>query len=48
VGDWQGTPANAAPEEHDDIGWFGVEELPPPAHGVVRAALVDAIGSHRA
>ena len=22
VPDWQGTPANVAPEEHDDIGWF--------------------------
>ena len=47
VRDWQGTPANVAPEEHDDIGWFGLEELPPPAHELVRAALVDAIRSHR-
>jgi 8-oxo-dGTP diphosphatase len=34
--DWQGTPANVAPEEHDDIGWFGVEESARPrtrAHG---------------
>jgi len=48
VRDWQGTPANVAPEEHDDIGWFGLEELPPPAHVLVRAALLDAIRSHRA
>jgi 8-oxo-dGTP pyrophosphatase MutT (NUDIX family) len=43
VREWHGTPANVAPEEHDDIGWFGMEELPPPAHAVVRRALVDAI-----
>lgn len=42
VRDWSGTPANLAPEEHDDIGWFGLEELPPPAHPLVRQALVDA------
>jgi 8-oxo-dGTP diphosphatase len=45
--DWQETPANVAPEEHDDIGWFDLEELPPPAHVLVRTALVDAIRSHR-
>ena len=44
---WQGTPANAAPEQHDDIGWFGPEELPPPPHVVVRSALVDVLGSQR-
>ena len=43
VRDWQGTPANVAPEEHDDIGWFGLEELPPLAHELVRKALVNAI-----
>ena len=43
VREWRGTPANVAPEEHDDIGWFGLEELPPPAHEVVRAALVEAM-----
>ena len=47
VRDWQGTPANVAPEEHDDIGWFGLQELPPPAHVVVRTALVEAMRSHR-
>ncbi len=24
---WTGTPANAAPEEHDAIGWFARDEL---------------------
>jgi 8-oxo-dGTP pyrophosphatase MutT (NUDIX family) len=43
VREWRGTPANVAPEEHDDIGWFGLEELPPTAHAVVRAALVHAM-----
>lgn len=43
VREWQGTPANVAPEEHDDLGWFGLDELPPPAHVGVRAALVDAV-----
>ena len=46
VRDWQGTPANAAPEEHDDIGWFRLEELPPLAHVLVRTALVNAIRGH--
>jgi 8-oxo-dGTP diphosphatase len=43
--EWQGTPANVAPEEHDDIGWFDLEELPPLAHELVRTALVDAMRS---
>jgi 8-oxo-dGTP diphosphatase len=47
VRDWQGTPANVAPEEHDDIRWFGLEELPPPAHVLVRTALVNAMRSDR-
>ncbi len=42
VPDWQGTPANVAPEEHHDIGWFTVEE-PSPGHPLLRAALVDAM-----
>lgn len=45
VRDWQGTPANVAPEEHDQIGWFGLAELPPPPHVVVRTALVNAMRS---
>jgi len=47
VRDWQGTPTNVAIEEHDDIGWFGLEELPPLAHVLVRAALVLAMQSDR-
>ena len=47
VRDWQGTPANVAPEEHDDIGWFDIDELPPPAHVLVRTALVNAVRGHR-
>ena len=43
VTDWHGTPANLAPDEHDDIRWFDVEDLPPPAHVPVRAALVAAV-----
>lgn len=46
VPDWQGTPANVAPEEHDDIGWFSLEGFPPPPHVVVRTALVEALQSH--
>lgn len=26
--DWTGTPSNIAPDEHDDFGWFAVDELP--------------------
>ena len=47
VRDWQGMPANIAPEEHDDIRWWDVDELPPPAHVLVRTALLDAIRNHR-
>lgn len=45
VTDWGGTPANVAPEEHDGIGWFDVEDLPPPPHVLVRAALLHALQS---
>jgi 8-oxo-dGTP pyrophosphatase MutT (NUDIX family) len=45
VRDWQGTSSNVAPDEHDDIGWFGLEELPPLAHKLVRTALANAIRS---
>ncbi|WP_242494771.1 hypothetical protein [Nocardioides zhouii] len=43
VPEWAGTPTNVAPEEHDDLGWFDLDELPPPAHEGVRAALVEAM-----
>jgi 8-oxo-dGTP diphosphatase len=43
VRDWQGTPTNVAPEEHDEIGWFGPAELPPLAHEVLGTLLVDGI-----
>ena len=39
---WQGTPANLAPDEHLDIGWFGLTEVPPLAHPLVRDSLVRA------
>ena len=48
VRDWQGTPANVAPEEHDDIGWFGLQDLPPLAHPLVRSTLMRAARHHRA
>ena len=48
VGDWQGTPTNVAPDEHDAIRWFPAEELPLLAHGVLGALLPDAIRSLRA
>jgi 8-oxo-dGTP diphosphatase len=47
VPDWQGTPTNVAPEEHDDIGWFSLDDFPPPPHVVVRTALVEALQNHR-
>lgn len=47
VRDWQGEPANVAPEEHDDLRWFDIDKLPPPAHVLVRTALVTAIRNHR-
>ncbi len=43
VHDWQGTPANVAPEEHNGMEWFGLEELPPPPHLLARDALVEAM-----
>ena len=42
VTSWQGTPANLAPDEHLDIGWFGLTELPPLARHRVRESLVRA------
>ncbi|MEV6843500.1 NUDIX domain-containing protein [Actinoplanes sp. NPDC051411] len=42
VGEWEGTPANAAPDEHDEIRWFRPEELPPVAHELIGTAIVKA------
>ncbi len=47
VHEWEGSPANVAPDEHDDIGWFGPDELPPLAHEPVRRALVSAVWGRR-
>jgi len=32
VGEWEGTPTNVAPDEHDEVRWFRPEELPPLIH----------------
>jgi 8-oxo-dGTP pyrophosphatase MutT (NUDIX family) len=45
VPDWRGTPANVAPEEHTDISWFPLAELPSPIHALVRTSVVDAVAS---
>ncbi|MEV0895209.1 NUDIX domain-containing protein [Actinoplanes sp. NPDC049802] len=47
VGEWKGTPANAAPDEHDEIRWFRHEELPPLAHDLLGPALVKAMRESR-
>lgn len=47
VGDWEGAPHNLAPDEHDDLRWFPLGELPPLAHEHVSRALVDAVGGPR-
>ncbi len=43
VGAWRGTPVNAAPDEHDDLAWFGLDDLPDLAHAPVRSALVEVL-----
>lgn len=48
VGEWEGTPTNVAPEEHDEIRWFRPEELPPVAHEPLGSALVEALRGARA
>jgi mutator protein MutT len=42
---WDGEPANAAPEEHDDVRWFRVGDLADVAlaHPASRASIVDAV-----
>jgi len=48
VGEWEGTPTNAAPDEHDEIRWFRPKELPPLAHEPVGTALMEAMRGTRA
>lgn len=47
VRNWEGAPANVALEEHDDIGWFDLEELPSLAHELVQTALLAAVRMNR-
>lgn len=47
VPEWDGAPVNVAPEEHDELSWFSLEELPPPPHIIVREALLNAMRDHR-
>lgn len=47
VGEWRGTPANLAPEEHLDIGWFGPSDLPTFVHAQVSISLVEVLVSHQ-
>jgi mutator protein MutT len=43
VDEWQGTPTNSAPDEHDDIRWFRPEDLPPFAHELLGTALAESL-----
>jgi 8-oxo-dGTP pyrophosphatase MutT (NUDIX family) len=43
VDEWQGTPTNVAPDEHDEIRWFEPEEFPQIAHEHLATALVAAM-----
>lgn len=40
---WHGTPVNVAQDEHDDVAWFDVDQMPPLAHEAVHEALVKAV-----
>ena len=48
VSEFEGTPTNVAPNEHDEIRWFRPEELPPLAHEPVGLALTEAMRAARA
>jgi 8-oxo-dGTP diphosphatase len=41
IGDWDGSPTNRAPDEHDDIAWVGTSELGglPLVHGDLAALI---------
>ncbi len=45
---WEGEPVNAAPDEHDDMGWFTADEVDgltvaiPEVPAIVRAAIASA------
>ncbi|GEK21757.1 NUDIX domain-containing protein [Cellulomonas xylanilytica] len=47
VTSWTGTPVNRSPEEHDQLAWFGLDELPtatlahPALEGLLRGILTD-------
>ena len=43
VREWEGLPTNAAPDEHDDIGWFDLATMPSLPHEPVQAALLGAV-----
>lgn len=47
---WDGTPVNAAPDEHDAIGWFGATELAELrlAHESYPAMLAEILAGHAA
>jgi 8-oxo-dGTP pyrophosphatase MutT (NUDIX family) len=47
VPEWEGAPTNEAPEEHDDMRWFDLRDLPPPPHVIVREALLNAFPVRR-
>jgi 8-oxo-dGTP diphosphatase len=48
VGEWEGTPTNVDPDEHDEIRWFRLEELPPLAHELLGPAVAEAMRAARA
>jgi mutator protein MutT len=48
VGEWEGTPTNVAPDEHDEIRWFRHEDVPPLAHELMGPAVVEAMRGARA
>ena len=48
VGEWDGTPTNVAPDEHDEIRWFRPEEVPPLAHELLGPAVAEAMRGARA